>query len=117
MRQSVKRLRTLLAEAAIPIEIEATDRGYQLVAGKDAPLLRYRNLDSQNVTGPSTQSYQPLLDGFAGQEFSKREIMDKFSMPERSASRWLQAAVEADILDKVGAGRSTRYKIRGSHEE
>ena len=39
------------------------------------------------------------------------DIMERFSLSERGAQRVLRRLIEKGVAEKVGAGRSTRYRL------
>ena len=42
-----------------------------------------------------------------------REVMGRFSFSERGAQGVLRRLIDKGVVEKVGAGRSTRYRIAG----
>lgn len=105
--QLMKRLKSWLGENNIPVKVKSGSGGY--------------TIELQSAYGfvipKAPLPYEPTalgvrkLQRLAGREFSGKEARQKSGLKLSTMTRLLNAALEEGLIEKVGNGPKTRYKI------
>ncbi|MCC7440931.1 MAG: hypothetical protein IT285_04825 [Bdellovibrionales bacterium] len=117
IHQAVMRLRRWFEDQNCPLAVAHEDGFYWLRSEIPITLrvTQVRELaaaDAALLTNAELEEFMRQIDErFLGREFGPVDVADQLGLSRRSANRRIQEAVEAGLLERLGGGRSTRYRL------
>ena len=106
--QLMKRLKIWLGENQVPVEVHSSSGGYLPQLTKPYGILIPKDPLPYQATGLGVRKLGRLV----GQEFSGKQAREKSGVKLSSMNRLLNAAMEEGLIEKLGNGPKTRYKIK-----
>lgn len=108
VHQACMRLRELLKAAKVPLALDESGGYYRLRATGAVSLL----LRADQATAPKTSAKLARLKAaFGGTRFSAGDAAKALGVSYRSAVASLNELGELGLAERIGAGRSTRYRV------
>lgn len=111
VRQALKRLRQWLKANRIPLEIEEKQERYRL---ESEVQIRIRIRSSASEPGAPTRTLdlvERLAAQFGREAFSAHEVETLLGISRWSAVALLRTATRRQVLERIGRGPSTRYRL------
>ena len=108
VHQVVKRLRIWLTESEVPLQIIENKNTYRI---QNTSSYKIRWTDRQQ-TFEKNFLVNKLFKKFKNDTFKLQEAASYLEMPSRSASRALKKAIDESLIELVGGGSTSCYKIK-----
>lgn len=107
------RLRDWFQENQIPLQIEFSKEGYRLKSdGSYAfQLVTQSQMPMDQEPAHYLVMLQKLKQGWQNIHFTAIDVASKLGISERSARYFIRWALEKNKVERLGAGRSTQYKL------
>jgi hypothetical protein len=107
--QAIKRLRKWFTDHDVPLDIEASETTFKLVANSKYGLrLSYR----QQPLTKHTSTLERLVNHFIDQAFSAKEVSEQLEISLSHSRQFLKWAVEQKKIKAIALGRSARYRLK-----
>ncbi len=108
IKQLIYRLSHWFEENSIPLELVLKKNFVTLVADKPIAL-RIQNTDAVD---PKIMSFlMEVKEIFGSDSFSSRDISVRLEKPIRTTTKHLKIALDNSLIEKIGAGPNTKFKI------
>ena len=115
VHQLLKRLRAWIRQARLPLEIFEYEGMYELRATISLSLRLAVDREAQAAQQRSTVkahgALATLRAAFNTREFTAGDVAEKLTCSRPTAVRMLTAATSQEVVQRIGAGRATRYRF------
>ncbi len=109
VHQSIARLRSWLTEHEVPLQLIESDSSFRLSSEHPHYALK---VPRQIRDGTLTAIVDLLRLRFADRSFSLLQAADELEVASRTLSRQLKQATEQNLIEKIGGGSSTKYRMK-----